>query len=164
MSFIIRPAGEGDLPGILDIYNDAIRRSLAIWKDEPVDLDNRRSWLAERRAKTYPIFVATIGDRVIGYAAASDFRGGSGYRFSCENSVYVRPEFARRGLGVALMEPLIAGARAIGKRSMIAAIGLPNEGSVRLHAGLGFVEVGLLSGIGEKQGLRLDLLLMQLDL
>jgi L-amino acid N-acyltransferase YncA len=164
MSLDIRPAGEGDLPGILDIYNDAIRHSLAIWKDEPVDLANRRAWFTERQARDYPVLVASTGVQVVAYAAVGDFRGGSGYRFTCENSVYVRPEFARRGLGIALMRPLIAAARGIGKRHMIAAIGLPNEASVALHAGLGFVEAGSLRGIGEKYRRRLDLLLMQLDL
>ena len=164
MTFLIRPAGARDLPEILAIYNHMIRTTSAIWKDEPVSLDERRAWFAVRQASGYPVLVADVADRVAGYAAVSDFRPGSGYRMTCENTVHVLPEFARRGIGRALLTKLVEEAREIGKTAMVAAIGLPNRASIMLHRACDFQESGILPGVGIKHGQRLDLLLMQRDL
>jgi L-amino acid N-acyltransferase YncA len=47
---------------------------------------------------------------------------------------------------------------------LIRAIDSTNDRSIQFHAELGFVEVARMSGIGEKWGQRLDLVLMQVDL
>lgn len=161
MPFHIRPAEPSDLPAILAIYNGVIRDTLAIWKDEPVVLAEREAWFAARRAAGHPVLVAEVDGAAAGYAATSDFRGGSGFRLVCENSVHVAPAFQRRGVARALMGALIEAARASGRTQMVAAIGLPNEPSIALHEVLGFKRVGLMPGIGVKRGQRLDLLLMQ---
>ena len=54
----IRDATDADLAGILEIYNDAVLNTTAIWNEKTVDLDNRRAWLAERNAQGYPVLVA----------------------------------------------------------------------------------------------------------
>ena len=43
---IIRDASQGDLPGILAIYNEVIVNSTAVYALVPVTLDNRAQWLA----------------------------------------------------------------------------------------------------------------------
>ena len=161
MSCLVRPAATADLPAILAIYNGVIRDTLAIWKDEPVDLEERQAWFSARRAAGHSVLVAEIDGTIAGYAATGDFRGGSGFRLVCENSVHVAPTFQRRGVARALMSALIAAARASGRTQMVAAIGLPNAPSIALHDALGFERVGLMPGIGIKRKARLDLLLMQ---
>lgn len=162
--YALRPAGEEDLPGILAIYNDAVLNSTAIWNDTPADLGNRRAWLADRRSKSYPVIVATQGSDVLGYASFGDFRPFEGFRISVEHSVYVAGAAQGRGLGRALIEALFEPARALGKKVMIGGITAGNEASLRLHAQLGFVETGRMSGIGTKFGRRLDLVFVQKEL
>ena len=165
---LIRPAGDADLPGILAIYNDAVAGTTAIWNDAPVDLVNRRQWLADRQVRGYPVLVAvdaaTGGTDVLGYASFGDFRPFDGYRITVEHSVYVATEARRRGIGRALVAALPPLARACGKRVMIGGIEGGNAASLALHAGLGFVETGRLAGVGTKFGRRLDLVFMQLEL
>lgn len=158
---VLRDAAEADLPAILAIHNDAIVNSLAIWQHEPVDLANRRAWFAERRAKGYPVMVADESMGVAGFASYGDFRSGAGYGGTVEHSLYLRWDRRGQGLGRALMDVLIKRARGQRKHVMVAAIGLPNEASVALHARCGFVAMGTLREIGRKSDRWLDLLLMQ---
>jgi phosphinothricin acetyltransferase len=161
----LRAATEADLPGILAIYNDAVLNSTAIWNDNPADLANRRAWLADRRAKSYPVIVAVDEDEaVLGYASFGDFRPFEGFRISVEHSVYVADAARGQGLGRTLLEALFEPARALGKRVMIGGITAGNEASLTLHAKLGFVETGRMPGIGTKFGRRLDLVLVQKEL
>lgn len=158
---VIRDAGADDLPAILEIHNDAILNSLAIWQTQAVDLDNRRAWFEERRARGFSVLAVEENGTLAGYASYGPFRFGSGYDGTVENSVYIARERRGRGLARPLLEALIERARADGRHVMVAGIGLPNEASVALHLGLGFTEVGTLREIGRKEDRWLDLLFLQ---
>jgi L-amino acid N-acyltransferase YncA len=158
---MIRPAIEDDLPGILAIYNDVIATSTAVYADDPVPLDERRSWFAGRCAQGYPILVAIEDDAIVGFASFGDFRAWPGYRFTVEHSVHVRRD--RRGLGVghSLVASLIPIATALGKHVMIAGVDAANVGSIRFHARLGFVQVAHFREVGRKFDRWLDLVFLQ---
>ncbi|MDE2578159.1 MAG: N-acetyltransferase [Hyphomicrobiales bacterium] len=157
----IRPARESDVPAMAEILNNAIVHSLATWMHKPFSLENRRAWFGERQAQGFPSFVAEIDGVVAGYSSYGPFRAYDGYARTVEHSVYVHADFRRRGLGRALMAPLLEAARARGDHVMVAAIALPNEPSIALHAALGFVEVGRMPEVGWKFDAWRDLLLMQ---
>ncbi|AUH63837.1 GNAT family N-acetyltransferase [Paracoccus zhejiangensis] len=161
----IRDAEEADLEGVMTIYNHAVEHTTAIWNDRKVDLANRLAWLADRHRAGYPVLVAVDADgTVLGYASFGDWRAFDGYRHTVEHSVYVRDGQHGRGIGKALMEALIARARALGKHVMVAGIEAENTGSIRLHEKLGFVQTGLLREVGTKFGRWLDLAFLQLVL
>jgi len=157
----IREAREEDLPAILDIYNDVVATSTAIYRDEPATLEDRRSWFAARKAERQPVLVATDGGAVVGFAAFGGFRPWPGYRFTVEHSVHVRADRRGQGVGAALMTPLIARATALGMHVMIAGVDADNERSIRFHERLGFTRVAHLREVGFKFGRWLDLVLMQ---
>jgi len=157
----VRDAAEADLPAIVDIVNDAIANTTAVWSDEPVDVANRRAWLAERREAGNPVLVAVDGGEVVGFGSYLQFRAWSGYRNAVEHSIYVRSDRRGSGVGSALVEALIARARADGKQVVIGGIEGKNLASLRLHRRAGFIEVGRMPGIGEKFGRRLDLVFVQ---
>ena len=160
----IRDASETDAPGILQIYNDAVRHTTAIWNDRPSSLEARLAWLAERRQSSFPVLVAVEDAEVLGYASFGAFRPWDGYRYTVEHSVYVARTTRRAGVGRGLVGALIGRARAMDKHVMVAAIEATNEASLKLHAGLGFVEVGHMKSVGRKFERWLDLVLMQLML
>ena len=161
---IIRDATSADLDALLEIHNEAIRNSRAIWIDNEVERSDREAWFAQHQADGHPVLVAEVDGAVVGYAAYGWYRPRPGYRFTVENSVYLRPEAQRLGIGRALMVEIIAAARAAGMHSMIAGIEASNTGSIALHESLGFVEVGRMPQVGIKYGDWLDLVLMQLRL
>ncbi|CAB3749723.1 GNAT family N-acetyltransferase [Paraburkholderia humisilvae] len=161
----IRDAGPNHIEGIAAIYNDAVKHTTAIWNDSTVDYTNRAAWLSGRQQAGYPVLVALDGrGAVIGYASFSDWRAFDGYRHTVEHSVYVRSDQRGKGIGEALMQKLIGRAQSIGKHVMIAGIDANNAGSIRLHAKLGFEQVGHLKEVGQKFGAWLDLAFMQLKL
>ena len=86
---------------------------------------------------------------VLGYAYFAQFRDRSAYRFTAEDSVYVRDDVRGQGVGKALVAELLARAEARGFRQMFAVIGdSENVGSIGLHVSLGFRQVGRAEGGG----------------
>jgi len=161
---LIRQAVDADLDAILAIHNEAIAASTAIWTDAVVPRSDREEWLAARTAAGDPVLVAIEQDTLAGYATYAQWRPKYGYRHTVEDSVYIAAPFHGRGIGRALLVELIGHARGAGHHVMLADIESGNAASIRLHEGLGFVEVGHLREIGTKFDRWLDLTILQLDL
>jgi L-amino acid N-acyltransferase YncA len=158
----IRPAEQGDLPGILAIYNHVIATSTAVYRDEPVPLEERAAWLATRAARGFPVLVAAAGGEVLGFASYGEWRGAwPGYRHTVEHSVHVRDGMRGQGVGRALMQALIPLAEAQGMHVMLGAVDAANEGSLRFHERLGFERVAHFREVGRKFGRWLDLVFVQ---
>ncbi len=160
----IRHATEADVPGILDIHNDAIRRLDAIWTEAEETLEDRRAWLKERQEKGFAVFVAEEGGTVLGHASYGTYRSRSGYNKTVEHSIYLRKEAQGRGIGKALMQALIDDARARGFHLMVAVIDAKNAGSIAFHERFGFEMAGILPQAGHKFGRWLDQVYMYLIL
>nr|WP_180215452.1 MULTISPECIES: GNAT family N-acetyltransferase [Rhizobium/Agrobacterium group] len=159
---MIRDATEADLPAILEIYNDAVANTTAIWNETLVDLANRRDWFAARRARGFPVLVADEDGVVKGYASYGDWRAFEGFRHTVEHSVYVHREARGEGIGRLLMRELITRAASNGIHVMIACVEAGNAASIRLHERLGFRLTGTFSEVGIKFGRWLDLACMEL--
>ena len=159
----IRPALRGDLPAILEIYNDAVLQTTATYDYEPRTLEHRVTWFEDHQKLGLPVFVAASADgRIAGWSALNRYHDRMGYRFTVENSVYVAADQRGRGLGRLLLAPLIESARGLGLRAIIAAIDAINEPSIRLHAAFGFERVGHFRQVGFKFGRWLDVVYMEL--
>ncbi len=166
-SLLIRPAVRGDCQSILDIYNEAVLNTTASYDYEPSTLERRLAWFDAHERDDYAIWVAVDeaaphGPRVIGWSSLSRFHDRPGYRFTCENSIYVAAERRGKGIGNKLMIPLITSARERGLHVIIAAIDASNEASIRLHAKHGFQKVAHFREVGFKFGRWLDVVDMQL--
>ena len=158
----IRPATTADLPGILEIYNEAVLNTTATYDYEPRTLEHRAAWFEDHVRTNYPVFVAVDeSGRVVGWSALNRYHDRMGYRFTTENSVYVAADQRGRGLGKQLLAPLIEAARERGLHAIIGAIDAANEASLRLHAGFGFEPVGHFKQTGFKFGRWLDVVYME---
>ncbi|WP_332719148.1 GNAT family N-acetyltransferase [Pelagibacterium mangrovi] len=152
----IRPATQDDLPQILEIHNDAIRRLDAIWTETEETLADRKAWLNERNANGFAVLVAEQDGMILGHASYGTYRSKPGYRKTVEHSVYLREDAQGKGAGKALMGALIDDARAKGFHLMVAVIDARNENSIALHQRLGFSLAGRLPQAGFKHGRWLD--------
>jgi phosphinothricin acetyltransferase len=161
-SIEVRHATLEDLPAILDIYNEIIANSTAVYKVDPLTLDDRREWLEEHTRGGYPVLVAVGEDGVVGFATFGEFRGvWVGYRYSVEHTVHVRSDQRGKGIGTHLVQQLLPLASAMGKHVMIGGIDASNHGSIRMHERLGFEQMGTMPEVGRKFGRWLDLVFMQ---
>jgi len=159
---LVRPSVEADLPAIAAIYRHHVTTGLASFEETPPDLAE----LARRReavlAAGLPWLVAEGAGGLVGYAYAGLYRPRSAYRYTVEDSIYVAPGQAGKGIGRRLLSALIDDATAKGYRQMVAVIGdSANAASIAVHRSCGFREAGRLEGVGFKFGRWVDSVLMQ---
>lgn len=162
---LVRDAQEADMPAIQAIYTHHVLHGLASFEETPPGVEEM---LARRQAVLglgLPYLAAEAGSRIVGYSYASSYRPRPAYRHTVEDSVYVAPGEAGRGIGGALLAALIARCEAGPWRQMLAVIGdSGNAGSVALHRRFGFEPVGTLRSVGFKHGRWVDTVLMQRSL
>src|ERR1700745_1981113 len=127
---LIADAEERHLPGILEIYNDVIATTTAVYSEESVTLESRVEWWKIRTALHYPVLVALENSAVLGFASFGDFRPWPCYRYTVEHSVHVRGDARNRGIGSALVKALFPRAVALGKHIMIAGVDADNASSI----------------------------------
>jgi L-amino acid N-acyltransferase YncA len=161
----LRQATAADVAAIAAIYRPAVLVGTASFEVEPPD---EAEMLRRFRAITdagYPYFVATLGERIVGYAYASAYRTRPAYRFTVENSVYIAPEAQGKGVGTLLLKALVETSTAKGYRLMVAVIGdSRNKASITLHRNAGFRFCGTIHSVGYKHGRWLDSVIMELPL
>ena len=157
----VRDARESDLPGLLDIYNEVIATSTAVYSYTPVTLDDRVQWWKARVARGFPVLVATDSSGILGFSTFGDFRSWLGYRHTVEHSVHVRADMRGQGVGSKLVQALFPRAEALGMHVMIAGVDAANLPSIRFHERLGFEQAGLLREVGWKFDRWLDLVFLQ---
>lgn len=165
-SAILRDATPDDADAIAALYGHYVRTSPATFEEDPPQAGEIRARLAAISSAGLPWRIALDADGALaGYAYAAQYRTRTAYRYTVENSVYVAPAALCRGIGSALMRDLIARCTHAGYRQMLAVIGdSANEGSIRLHARLGFEMIGVYRAVGFKFGRWIDVVHMQLAL
>ena len=158
----IRAAAAADLPFVTEIYEHAVRYGTATFELIPPDLTELTRRFGVLMDGGFPYLVAILEGRVVGYAYAGAYRPRPAYRFTVENSVYLEPAIHRRGIGLQLLQRLIAESEARGYRQMIAVIGdSANAGSISVHTKTGFKMIGTHPNVGFKFGRWLDTVMMQ---
>lgn len=160
----IEPAKFSDLPAMLEIYNDIIVNTTAVWHYEPHTLEMRQQWFAEKQEQGFPVWVARENDILTGFATIGSFRPWPGYNTTVENSVYVGREHRGKGAGKLLLRQTIESARELNKHAIIAVIDADNNTSIALHQQFGFTEVAHLKEVGFKFNRWLDARYLELIL
>ena len=161
---IIRQAEEKDLPQMLEIYNDVILNTTAVYDYKPHTLEMRKQWFEAKQHEGFPVFVAEEQNRIVGFSSFGPFRAWAAYKYSVENSVYVKASERGRGIGKLLLSPLIDAAKKLNVHTIIASIDATNEASLQLHKSFGFKEAAHFKEVGYKFGRWLDLKFLQLML
>ena len=158
----IRLATEDDLPGMLEIYNDIILNTTAVYEYEPHTLEMRRQWFLTKQEQRFPVFLAEEDGNLAGFSSIGPFRAWAAYKYSVENSVYVKSGLRGKGIGRLLLAPLIGAARNLKMHTIIAGIEASNDASIKLHESFGFKEVAHFKEVGWKFERWLDLKFLQL--
>lgn len=160
----VRLATENDIPGMLSIYNDIILNTNAVYDYKPHTLEMRKAWYKTKQEQGFPVFVAESDGEVAGFSSIGPFRAWAAYKYSVENSVYVKADMRGKGIGKMLIPPLIEAARQLQMHTIIAGIDASNDSSIQLHKSFGFEETAHFKQVGYKFGRWLDLKFFQLIL
>lgn len=154
-SITIRLATPADLPAIDAIYHHYVRTSTCTYQEEPDPPSTRRAWF-ESHGERHPITVIERPGEILGWASLSPWKERSGYRFSCELSVYLRDDARGKGLGKRLLADLVQRATALGYHAIIGGASADQVASIRLHESMGFKKVAHFTQTGFKFGRWLD--------
>jgi phosphinothricin acetyltransferase len=159
---LVRSAHEADLEAARAIYAHAVAHGVGTFEETAPDAAEFARRFHAVRDLALPWLVAEADGEILGYGYAGPYRPRSGYRYTAEDSIYVAPAHARRGVGRALLQAVVAGCEAAGLRQLVAAIGdSGNAASVALHRACGFQPAGLLPAVGFKHGRWLDVVFMR---
>jgi L-amino acid N-acyltransferase len=149
-------------PQILEILNEVIANSTALYDYYPRKQQTMTAWFDTKESASYPVIGVVEGATLLGFASYSAFRAWPAYKYTIEHSVYVNAAHRRQGIGAVLLGALIEEARRQDYRNMIGGIDADNAPSIALHIKLGFVRCGLIKDAGFKFGRWLDLCFYQL--
>ncbi|MCC7409078.1 MAG: N-acetyltransferase [Phycisphaeraceae bacterium] len=146
-----------------DIYNHYVGRSTCTYQTEPEAMADRAAWFTAH-GPAHPIIVAEACGQVVGWGSLSPYKQRHAYRFTVEDSIYVRHDMHRHGIGSILLARLIELARQHGHHSIIAVIDGEQAASIALHERFGFTRVSHMVEVGYKFDRWLDVVDLQLML
>jgi len=150
---------------ILEILNEAIANSTALYDYAPRPPQAMATWFAAKRAGGFPVIGAVdASGTLLGFASWGTFRAFPAYKYTVEHSVYVHHAHRGRGLGERLLREVVRRAREAQVHVLVGCIDAANGGSIHLHTRLGFVHAGTISQAGFKFGRWLDAAFYQLTL
>jgi L-amino acid N-acyltransferase YncA len=159
---LIRPSTDADLPAITAIYSHHVLHGTGTFETEPPSQADMSARRADVLGKNLPYLVLEEAGKVLGFGYGNWFKPRPAYRFSVEDSIYLAPEAAGKGLGKLLLTELCAQLERRGIRKVMAVIGdSSNLGSVGVHRALGFSQIGVVQSCGWKFGRWLDIVLME---
>ncbi|WP_439113961.1 GNAT family N-acetyltransferase [Hydrogenophaga sp.] len=159
---LIRPSQDEDLDAITRIYGHHVLHGTGTFETTPPSVADMTTRRADVLAKGLPWLVVEDGGEVLGFAYGNWFKPRPAYRFSVEDSIYMAPGAAGKGLGRALLAELLAALERAGVRKVMAVIGdSANAGSIGVHRALGFEPAGVINSCGWKFDRWLDIVLMQ---
>ena len=156
----IRRATPADAPAIAAIYNHEVEHETSTFDLVPRSAQDQLDWQNAREG-AFGGFVAELAGEVVGFGALSPYKERAAYRTTVEDSVYVRRDMGRRGIGRVILAHLLDTAADGGFHAVMARITTLSVGSIGLHENLGFREVGVEREVGRKFGKWLDVCLMQ---
>ena len=165
MHHLVECSHERHAGAILEIFNDAIMSSTALFDYQPRQPESMAGWFRAKEAGRFPVLGVEGDDgRLLGFASYGTFRNWPAYKYSVEHSVYAHKDHRGAGVGTVLMKHLIERAKRQEYHVMVAGIDVTNVASIALHERLGFVHAGTIRQVGFKFGRWLDLAFYQLTL
>ena len=157
----IREAISDDSQAIQAIYNHEVENETSTMDLVPRTLEVQQEWIAARSGAFCAVVAVDSAGAVLGFGALSEYKDRTGYRTTVENSVYVRRDVARRGIGRQILNHLLAVATISGFHSVIARIESTSTASRDLHSACGYKLVGVEQQVARKFGKWLDIAVMQ---
>jgi L-amino acid N-acyltransferase YncA len=164
--YSIRDARLEDMPDVREIYNHYVANSTVTFDETPLSLRETRSKFQHLKKLGMPYLVAeSPSQQILGYAYVYPWKEKAAYRFTVENSIYLRAASTGKGLGKVLMGELITRSKEAGLKEIIAVIADKGaEASIKMHQDFGFKEIGRMGKVGFKFERWLGTVLMQKSL
>lgn len=146
----IRQCTKNDSHAICDIYNYYIENTIVTFEEALLTSEHILQRIASYTEQFPWLVLEDDKGVVVGYAYANQWAGKSAFKNSVEITVYLHHTAGGKGYGTALYKQLLSLLADANFHVAIAAISLPNEGSIKLHEAFGFKQVGHFAQVGRK--------------
>jgi L-amino acid N-acyltransferase YncA len=157
---VIRDAVEQDLAAIVAIYNSTVSTQIVTADFEPVTVHSRLAWFASHSPNDRPLWVIEIDGTVAGWLGFQSFYGRPAYKRTVELSLYVSPDFRRRGIGRSLLEKAIETSPSLQITTLLGFIFASNQPSLKLFEQYGFEQWGYLPKVARFETSEQDLVIV----
>lgn len=153
-------AVRGDLPRIVEIYNEIIPSRLATADLDPVRVIDREQWFDEFDDH-HPLWVMlNKAGQIIGWVGLEPFYGRAAYGKTAEIAIYLDQNACHQGIGKQALQFVIEHLKECEITAIVAYIFGHNLPSLRLFKNFGFTQWGLLPNVAELDGVKRDLVIM----
>jgi phosphinothricin acetyltransferase len=151
-NFNIRFAKYSDLADIVVIFNQAVRaRVNGSLKEGTVE--SRSKWFSEFSQKEYPIYVAELNNKVVGYCYLSQYRSGrQAMNKTAELSYYIDYNHHKQGIASALIKHTINDCKRVNKTNLLSILLDKNKPSISILEKFGFKKWGFYPDIVDLDG------------
>lgn len=147
----VRLASERDIPAMLAVYAPFVERttvSLELEAPSPREFAERFG----RTVEQFPWLCCEADGALAGYAYAAPAFERTGYQWTADVSVYIDPQYQRRGIAAALYLCLESFLQLQGYCRLLALITGDNEASMRFHETMGYRRLARFERIAWKLG------------
>src|ERR1022692_2378975 len=98
---IINCTYESHALAILEILNEAIVNSTALYDYKPRGPETMAPWFKAKETSRFPILGVIEDSQLLGFATYGTFRTRAAYKYTVEHSVYIHKDHRGKGLGLA---------------------------------------------------------------
>ena len=138
----VRAAEERDTHDIARIYTQATQDNLATFEHFLVTPEERTRWVTEHSGN-YPLLVAELNGRVLGWASLSPYQVRPRIDGIAELLIYIDRDYRRHGVGKELMRAIQSAGRNAGHHKLIGRFVAHNDAGRTLCRMNGWREVGV---------------------
>ena len=150
---------------ILEIFNEAILNSTALYDYQPRTMENMKNWFELKARNNFPVIgIIDDQDQLLGFGSYGTFRAWPAYKYTVEHSLYIQKNYRGKGLGKMILQEIIKKAVSQNYHCLVAGIDSTNEESIKLHKAFEFEFCGKMKQVGYKFSKWLDLEFYQLIL
>lgn len=154
--FAITPLTPDDWPHLREVYRQGLATGVASFE---TDAPEWQAWDCAHHP--FARLAARSGESLLGWAALSPVSARPPYRGVAEVSIYVRDSARGQGVGLALLQAIIAESEAHGIWTLQSALFAKNAPSLALHLRCGFRLIGRRERIAQREGVWHDTLLLE---
>lgn len=152
-----------NLHAVKAIYDWYIKNATATFHTEPITLEQLQEFIFIDHP-LYKSFLIHADGELAGYCFLTFHKKRPAYDRTAEISIYLKPEFAGKGIGKAGLKYIEAVAKEVGLKNLVGVITGDNLSSMALFEKAGFIKCAHFKNVGEKFGKVLDVVAYQKEI
>ncbi len=160
MNISLQQTTDEDIKTICNIYNYYIQNSTATFHTENVDLEQIKKIIPFQHPK-YKCFTIRYKDEICGYIYLGSYKPRQAYDRTAEVTIYLKPEFAGKGIGKSSLLEMEKLASDMGVQVILGIITGENMSSIKLFESSGYEKCAHFKQVGEKFNRILDVVAYQ---